>query len=93
MKKDRLKQLFTAAARVEAPAGTGDLSTDVLRAIDREVMLPERSWFEQLGQLWPRIALASVVLLAVCALWEYSAREDLSTDIVQASEQWLFTTN
>jgi hypothetical protein len=61
--------------------------------ICRETVEPELSAFEQLGQLLPRVAVAAALVATACLLVALSSRSDLSTDVVKASEQWLFATN
>lgn len=93
MKPDRLKKLFTAAARVETPAGADDLPERITRLIRREANAPTPGLFEQLGLLLPRVAVLAAAVLVLCAVIAFSGADDLSAAATQLSEQWLFAVN
>jgi hypothetical protein len=90
MNDKRLKQLFAAAARVEPVVGADNLPERVMRAVRRERPPVEFSVFDQLGAWLPRVAVAAIAVLALCACIEWTAADQLTAGVVQLSEQWLF---
>jgi hypothetical protein len=93
MKPDRLKKLFTAAARAETPPGADDLPERIARRIRQETFAPAPTLFEQLGLLLPRAAVLAVAVLMLCAAIEFLGADDWSAAATQLSEQWLFAVN
>jgi hypothetical protein len=94
MNENKLRQLINAA-RAEAPPAIGPgLEARVLRAIHREHRLEPGSWFDQFGELCPRLALAAVLMIGACVAADVClsalAPMDLSEGAMQLSEQWLF---
>jgi hypothetical protein len=92
MKLDRLFQ----KARLDAPPHpTPGFERRVLRALRNEAPASEVSLFDQLSSLFPRLALASALVIALCCgielLGSDSAQPDLTSGLVQLSDQWLFT--
>ena len=53
-----------------------------------------RSLFDQLGELFPRLALAATLVIGLCVAADLClstlAPMDLSESVAQVSEQWLF---
>jgi hypothetical protein len=69
MNENKLKRLFAAAQKEAAPVPPADFAADVLRAVRREPAprLPESgSVFDQLNRWFPRIAIASAVIILLC---------------------------
>jgi hypothetical protein len=73
---------------------------DVLHAVRREeqLSLPEtHSIFDQLNLLFPRFALAAVILIALGVATDFGLTAagvpELADGVSQLSSQWLFTEN
>lgn len=69
MNEKKINQLFTSARNEAAPLPPADFATDVLRAVRCEPVLsapPAASLFDQLNYLFPRLALAAVVVIGLC---------------------------
>jgi hypothetical protein len=93
-KSGKLKQLFAAARRAPAPSPPQGFEFAVLQAIRREKTARSLTLFEQLGRLFPRLALASAVFIVLCfaadMLLSQFGSPDLSAALDQLSDQWLF---
>jgi hypothetical protein len=90
----RLQKLFEKVRTERAPEPSAGFEARVTRALpDRE---PALSLFDQLNGLFPRSALASALILGLCFGIELFGsgfeRADLSSNLAQFSDQWLFTT-
>jgi hypothetical protein len=71
MNENKLKRLFDSARKETAPAVPPDFAAGVLRAVRREPgprAVAPFSIFDQLNYLFPRLALAAVVVILLCAL-------------------------
>jgi len=94
MNGSRLQRLFDAARNQDAPVLPEDFDQRVLRAIRREPGREPDSLFGQLNRLFPRLALAACLIIALCLAAELSAAlaggPGLTDGIAQLSEQWLF---
>jgi hypothetical protein len=100
MNGQQLKKLFAAARDENAPAPSADFAADVLRAVRREkpISAPEAfSIFDQLNLLFPKLALASAAMIALCVATDFGLTAagvpNLSNGISQITSQWLFTEN
>ena len=96
MNANKLSRLFAAARREPAPEPGGHFVAGVMRAARREPALEPAGVFGQLGEWFPRLALASaaVILLFLAADVCASALGpgDIDGGVAQLSEQWLFAT-
>lgn len=97
MNKKKLQQIFDMARNETAPAPPADFAADVLRASRQEPLARQRppfSLFDQLNVLFPRVALAALAVILLCAAAELVSNEagwpDLSNGVVQVSSQFLF---
>ena len=97
MNGNKLKQLFAAARNESAPAPSAEFAADVLRAVQREPLglpMDSVSVWEPLNAWFPRIALASAVLIVLClaADWGLTAAglPGLSDGAAQVASQYLF---
>jgi hypothetical protein len=94
----KLDRLFEKARREPAPESPSDFTARVLRALpDRDLtVMPALSLVDQLNALFPRLALASALFLALCLGTEFLGsgfgQSDLASGLTQLSDQWLFTT-
>ena len=92
--KRKLERLFESARKETVPQPGDDFAGDVARAIRRETRAESTSLSEQLGNLFPRLAMASALVIALCVAMDYGlsnfVQRDLSTSAAEISQQWLF---
>ncbi len=97
MNDRKLKKLFELARTETPPVPPGNFEQRVLGAIRREERAAPLTWWDQLGALFPRLALATVLLMGAClaADYYYSAHHSSSfaEDAAQYSDQALFAGN
>jgi hypothetical protein len=90
----RLQRLFEKVRTETAPEPSAGFETRVMRALPGHE--PAISLFDQLNGLFPRFALASALILGLCFGIELFGsgfeQADLSSNLAQFSDQWLFTT-
>ena len=75
MNNQKLKKLFQAAGRLPAPEPPADFAGDILRAARQTSAAPGThgySIFDQLNLLFPRVALAALAVILVCAAFEWA---------------------
>jgi hypothetical protein len=92
---DRELQKLFALTRSEAPPAPPEgFDARVFSAVRREQRAAPLSLWEQFGQLFPRLAVASVVAISACILVDVGLSSldssSFSADVSQISEQWLF---
>jgi len=96
MTSTKLQKLFKAARNDRPPEPASAFEVQVLRAIRNEKHNEPDGLFERLGQLFPRLALASALLIVLCLgtdLWVSGfGQSKLASDLGQLSDQWLFVT-
>jgi hypothetical protein len=97
MNEKKIQKLFEVASKESPPGPTAGFEADVMRAVRREphtAQTEAASLFQALNALFPRAALASVLVIVACVATDYfaSPRDSLSLndEVAQASEQWLF---
>lgn len=100
MNEQKLKQLFGAARQESPPSPEAGFENLVLSAIRREPrggLADTISWFDDLGGLFPRLAWAAALLVALCVAADFGLGAlgvpGLTDGVEQISEQWLFTAN
>lgn len=98
MNDAKLNQLFAAARKETPPPPATGFDNLVLGALRHEpAPPPELSWFDQLGALFPQLALATalVILISVTADFALSwlGVPTLSDGVWQVSDQWLLAAN
>ena len=98
MNDAKLNQLFAAARKEAPPTPAAGFDNLVLGALRHEpAPPPELSWFDQLGALFPRLALAAalVILISVTADFALSwlGVPTLNDGVWQVSDQWLLAVN
>jgi len=90
----KLRQLFDQARKEALPVPPPDFEFETLRRIRAEQRPASATVFDQLNALFPRLALAAVLMIALCVagdLWFSSAADsDLASGVAQVSENWLF---
>ena len=97
MNERKLQKLFDSARREPAPEPSPGFDARVLSALRREQ--PPESVFllDQLGQLYPRLAWAAALVIALCVAADYGLAAwgvpDLAAGTALLSDQWLFTQN
>ncbi|MSU58588.1 MAG: hypothetical protein EXS35_10495 [Pedosphaera sp.] len=98
MNDRKLKQLFRAARNESPPSPEPGFENLVLSAIRRELPpMRATSLIDQLGALFPRLAWAAALVIAMCLGADFCltalAPTGLSDGIAEISEQWLFAAN
>lgn len=97
MNESILEKIFKAARGETAPAPSAGFDARVMSALRRERTPESISVFDQLGLLFPRLAWAAVLVIALCVAADFSLAAvglpDLTTGAAQLSDQWLFTAN
>ena len=100
MSEQKFQKLLVAARNEAAPAPAADFAGAVLHAVRREptVASPATvSLFDQLNLLFPRFALAAVVVIALGVAADFgltaAGLPDLGEGVSEISAQWLFTGN
>lgn len=94
MNDSKLKHLFEQARKDAPPVPPPDFTFGTLARLHPKDGPESPTLFDQLNALFPRLAFAAVVVIALCIageLWLSSASEtDLSTGVAQVSENWSF---
>lgn len=98
MKESKIQNLFRAVRQEKAPDAPFGFHSSVLLAIRRDSTRQKAtvSIFEQLSQLFPRLAAASLLVIGLCIATEYYySQSEITTtaDVQQAAEEWLFASN
>ena len=97
MNDKKIKKLFHAAKTEAAPKPPFVFSQTVVASIHREDRESTAvSLFDLLNQLFPKVAVASLIVIGVCFASDLLMAEkgsSLSTDVVEVTEQWLFAAN
>jgi hypothetical protein len=100
MKEQKLSKLFAAARQEPVSMPPADFDVQVLQAIRQETRRqtdPEpASLFDQLNRLFPRLAWASLFVIAAGIGVDYltsTQLPDLTDGVTQISNQWLFALN
>jgi hypothetical protein len=94
MNDDKLKKLFAAARKENPPEPAGGLDFLVVQAIKHEPAPRTATMSDQLNALFPRLAGAAVVVIALCVAGDWlaaSAQTGLTDGVSQLSQQWLLT--
>lgn len=100
MNNDKLNQLFRAA-RQDVPPAAGPGFENLVLAAARRPMIGRAdapaSLADQLGDLFPKLAWAAALLIALCVAADLGlaahTQVDLTDSFTELSEQWLFAAN
>ena len=93
MRDAKINKLFTSAKRIEPPEASPGFPQNVLCALRRESQAVKASLLEQIGLLFPQLACAAMIIIAICIAADvYQSRDEatLSTEIQQLTDEWLF---
>ena len=98
MTRHKLKYLFNQASHDVAPLPPEGFDARVMAAVRRnEAKVPAASWWEQLEELFPRLAVATVLTVVLCVASDFYFSSAYATsftgDVGAISEQWLFAAN
>ncbi|MDB6026949.1 MAG: hypothetical protein JWM68_3172 [Verrucomicrobiales bacterium] len=97
MNDSNIQKLLAAARKEQAPEVPFNFENSVVSAIRRDQRRSTPlSFFEQLNQLFPRLAAAAVVIIGLCIATEFYFTQSETTttaDVQQAAEEWLFASN
>ena len=96
MNNDKIQKLFNSARKEEAPRPDGDFSAQVMRAVRSEAAPEPASVWGEVGELFPRLAVAAALVIGLCVAADFCASAiegpDLTSGVAQLSEQWFFAT-
>jgi hypothetical protein len=96
MKSSKLQQLFNQARKETPPCLGADLESRVISEIRKECRPVRVTVFDQLNEMFPRFALAAVVLIVICAVGDFwlssGDEQDMTSGLAQASQDWQFVT-
>jgi hypothetical protein len=97
MNDRKLKKLFELT-RGETPSAPPDgFDSRVMFVLRREPRAGAPSLWDQLEQLFPRLAVAMVLVIGICVAGDfaYSALHpaDLTADVHELADQWLLASN
>ena len=97
MNDDRLRQLFESARIETQPGAPEGFDARVLADVRRERRAAPVSLWEQIGELFPRLAVGATLVIALCLAadfyWSAAPPAGLAADVTQLSDQWLFAPN
>ena len=91
MNEKKIKQLFTAARTEAAPLPPASFAADVLRAVRRAPIVaapPVASLFDQLNFLFPRFALAAVLVIGLCVATDLGFTSAGVSEPSDGATQW-----
>ena len=98
--KRKLQQLFESARNEPMPQPGEEFVSGLMREVGRGVLTAPRTDFDspsildQLASLFPRLAMASILGIALCVAADYClanfVQPDFSSSAAELSEQWLF---
>jgi hypothetical protein len=98
MNEDKLNALFRAARRLPPPVPEPGFENLVLAAVRREAARDRRetaSWFAGLDAMFPRLAWAAALVIALSVAVEAGAGvlgvPNLADGVAQLTDQWLLT--
>ena len=87
MNDDKIRKLFELARSETPPAAPGNFELRVLGAVRREERTAPLTWWDQLGLLFPRLALAAVLLMAACFAVDYYSAAHHDASIAEDAAQ------
>lgn len=94
MNDSKLEKLFRLARGEPAPVAGPDFVSSIMRALRQNPVQTPPSLLDQLRELFPKLAVAAVLLIGLCMAAEICLstlqNSDLTIGIAQLSEQWLF---
>ena len=99
MNDRKIKKLFELARNDPPPAAPFGFESRVQAGIRREGREAHVSWWDQIGALFPRLAVAVVLVMGACVGTEYynstTHQTSLSGDLssIAVSEQWQVADN
>jgi hypothetical protein len=97
MNDRKLKKLFELSRGEAPPTPLEGFDARVMLAVRREQRAQVASLWEQLDQLFPRLAVATALIVGTCALADfvYSSQHptEIPADTTELAEQWLYTGN
>jgi hypothetical protein len=92
MNEQKLNRIFDLARGDTPPAAPEGFDARVLSAIRREQRAAPVSLWEQLGELFPRLAVAAMLVMGTCLAAEFylsaTTNPRVNGDLTALSEQW-----
>jgi hypothetical protein len=86
----KLDLLFKAARGEAPPPAPADFDAEVMRVLRLSSRPKPLSLFEQLDAWFPRLAVSAALLIGFSVLADNWGSGNLTSDVAQLSEQWLF---
>jgi hypothetical protein len=96
MNDDKLGKIFAAARKENPPAPATGFDFLVMQAIKHEPVPRVVTMSDQLNALFPRLAWAAVVTIALCVAGDWlagGAQTSLTDGVTQLSQEWLLTSD
>jgi hypothetical protein len=97
MNERKLQKLFESARNEPPPVPPENFSVRVASALRRDQRPGPVSLWDQIGQLFPRLAFTAAIIIGLCLVAEFyvstNDSSSLSVEVSQISEQWLFAAN
>ncbi|EEF59822.1 hypothetical protein [Pedosphaera parvula] len=94
MNDRKLKNLFEQARKEPSPRPTDGFEQNVIRALNRAEtkVIEEPSLWDQLGQMFPRMAVATLLIIGICMAAEFYGPNSasLTSEAGQFTDQWFF---
>ena len=94
MNDDKLGKIFAAARKQNPPPPAAGFDLFVMQAIRHEPVPRAATVADQLNALFPRLAWAAIMTIALCVAGDWfagSAQPSLTDGVTQLSQQWLLT--
>ncbi len=86
----KLEFLFKAARSEPPPSASPGFDARVMRTVRAGFRPQPLSLFDQLDAWFPRLAVGAVLVIGACLLADNLGSGDLTSDVAQFSDQWLF---
>jgi hypothetical protein len=94
MNEDKLGKIFAAARKENPPVPAEGFDFLVMQALKHEPAPRAATLSDQLNTLFPRLACAAIVIIALCVAGDWfdtGAQTSLTDGVTQLSQQWLLT--
>jgi hypothetical protein len=94
MNEDKLGKIFAAARKENPPVPAEGFDFLVMQALKHEPAPRAATLSDQLNTLFPRLACAAIVVIALCVAGDWldtGAQTSLTDGVTQLSQQWLLT--
>ncbi len=97
MNDRKLKKLFDLTRSETPPVAPEGFDSRVMAALRREQRAGLPSLWDQLDQLFPRLAVATVLIIGLCIAGDFAYSTlhpaSLTADVHELADQWLLAAN